>query len=100
MPIARKPTTATKTTKPKTTKPTNDNIASFVDAVTPVPVIIQSNYLDMTKLAEFTKKATDEQKTWIQQMVEIVLSANKQEDFLSFGEKVALNSLRKLNILV
>ena len=54
----------------------------------------------MTKLAEFTKKATDDQKSWIQQMVEIVLSANKQEEFLSFGEKVALNSLRKLNILV
>jgi hypothetical protein len=33
-------------------------------------------------------------------MIEIALSTNKQEDFLSLGEKIAINSLRKLNILV
>jgi hypothetical protein len=100
MPIDKKPTTATKTTKPKITKPTNDNIASFVDAVTPVPVIVNENYIDMTNLRTFLTKATDEQKTWIQQMVDITLSTNKQEEFLSMGETIAMNSLRKLNILV
>ena len=100
MPIAKK-TTATKTTKTvKTVKPKNDNIASFVDEVTPIPVIVNENYLDMIKLGEFLKKATEEQKAWIQQMVDIVLSTNKQEEFLSMGEKIAMNSLRKLNILV
>lgn len=100
MPIAKK-TTATKTTKTvKTVKPKNDNIASFVDEVTPVPVVVNENYLDMAKLGEFLRKATDEQKTWVQQMVDIVLSTNKQEEFLSMGEKIAMNSLRKLNILV
>jgi hypothetical protein len=97
MPVAKKTTTTRKTTTAKTT---NDNIASFVDEVTPVPVVINENYLDMIKLAEFLKKATDEQKTWIQQMVDITLSTNKQEEFLSMGEKIAMNSLRKLNILV
>lgn len=97
MPIAKKTTTTRKTT---TTKPTNDNMASFVDTVTPIPVLVTENYLDMAKLAEFLKKATEEQKTWIQQMVDIVLSTNKQEEFLALGEKIAMNSLRKLNILV
>jgi hypothetical protein len=100
MPIAKK-TTTTKVTKPKaTTKPMNDNMASFVDEVTPVPVIVNENYLDMANLRTFLLKATDEQKAWIQQMVDIVLSTNKQEEFLSLGEKIAMNSLRKLNILV
>jgi len=100
MPIAKK-TTTTKVTKPKATpKPKNDNIASFVDEVTPVPVIVNENYLDMTNLRTFLLKATDEQKAWVQQMVDITLSTNKQEEFLSLGEKIAMNSLRKLNILV
>lgn len=97
MPVAKKTTTTRKTTAAKAT---NDNIASFVDTVTPVPVVVNENYLDMIKLAEFLKKATDEQKTWVQQMVDIMLSTNKQEEFLSMGEKIAMNSLRKLNILV
>jgi hypothetical protein len=100
MPIAKK-TTPTKVTKPKATpKATNDNIASFVDEVTPVPVIVKENYIDMGNLRTFLTKATDEQKAWIQQMVDITLSTNKQEEFLSMGEKIAMNSLRKLNILV
>lgn len=100
MPVARKTTTAKPTKTTRTTKAKNDNIASFVDVVTPDPVIVNENYLDMAKLAEFLKKATDEQKSWIQQMVDIALSTNKQEEFLSLGEKIAMNSLRKLNILV
>lgn len=100
MAIAKK-TTATKTTRTvKSAKQANDNIASFVDEVTPIPVVVNENYLDMAKLGDFLKKATDEQKTWVQQMVDIVLSTNKQEEFLSMGEKIAMNSLRKLNILV
>jgi hypothetical protein len=100
MPIAKK-TTTTKVTKPKApAKPKNDNIASFVDEVTPVPVIVNENYIDMANLRTFLLKATDEQKAWIQQMVDITLSTNKQEEFLSMGEKIAMNSLRKLNILV
>ena len=100
MAIAKK-TTTTKTTRTvKSAKQANDNIASFVDEVTPIPVVVNENYLDMAKLGDFLKKATDEQKTWVQQMVDIVLSTNKQEEFLSMGEKIAMNSLRKLNILV
>ena len=57
-------------------QPKNDNLGSFVDAVTP------------------------ESKQWISQMVDIALSITKQEHFLSMGEIIAINSLRKQGILV
>jgi len=78
----------------------NGNLGSFVDQVTPEPKNIQENYLQLDKLSEYLKKATPEQKEWIQQIVDIVLSATKQEQFLSIGEQIAFNTLRKLNILV
>ena len=52
------------------------------------------------KLNEVTKKATPESKQWISQMVDIALSITKQEQFLSMGEIIAINSLRKQGILV
>lgn len=84
----------------KARTPKNGNLGSFVDAVTPEPKIVQDNFIQLDKLAEFLKKATPEQKEWIQQMVDIALSITKQEQFLSLGEKIAINSLRKMNILV
>ena len=81
-------------------KSRNINLGSFVDAVTPDPVIVDSNFLRMEVLGDYYTSATPEQIKWVQQMIDIVLSCNKQEEFLSLGEKVAVNSLRKLNILV
>lgn len=78
----------------------NDNLGSFVDAVTPEPKIVQEDYLKMDILGDYLKKATPEQKAWVQQMIDITLSVTKQEEYLSMGEKVAINSLRKMNILV
>lgn len=80
--------------------PKNDNLGSFVDAVTPEPKIIQEDFLQMDVLGDYLKKASLEQKEWISQMMDITLSINKQEEYLSMGEKVALNTLRKMNILV
>jgi hypothetical protein len=33
-------------------------------------------------------------------MIDIALSTTKQEEFLSMGERIAINSLRKMKILV
>jgi len=81
-------------------QPKNDNLGSFVDAVTPEPKIILENFINIDKLNEVTKKATPESKQWISQMVDITLSITKQEQFLSMGEIIAINSLRKQGILV
>lgn len=78
----------------------NSNLGSFVDAVTPEPKIIQEDFLQMDVLGDYLKKASTEQKEWISQMMDITLSINKQEEYLSMGEKVALNTLRKMKILV
>jgi hypothetical protein len=51
-------------------------------------------------LASYLTTATNEQKSLVNSMIEIALSCNKQEEFLSTGERIAINSLRKLNILV
>ena len=85
--------------KPKTST-RNSNLGSFVDQVTPEPKVILENFLQLDKLSEYLKKASPEQKEWVQQMIDIAISCNKQEEFLSVGERIALNSLRKLNILV
>jgi hypothetical protein len=71
-----------------------------VDAVTPEPKIILENYFNFKKLDEALKDASKEEAQWIQQLVDIVISINKQEEFCSFGEQIALNTLRKLQILV
>ena len=83
---------------PRATK--NNNLGSFVDAVTPEPKIVLENFINIDKLNEVTKKATPESKQWISQMVDIALSITKQEQFLSMGEIIAINSLRKQGILV
>jgi hypothetical protein len=80
-------------------QPKNDNLGSFVDAVTPEPKIILEDFLNMDSLGEYLKKANPEQKAWIQQMIDITLSVTKQEEYLSLGEKIAMNTLRKMNIL-
>ena len=88
------------TRTPRVTKqPKNDHLGSFVDAVTPEPKIILEDFLNMDSLGEYLKKANPEQKAWIQQMIDITLSVTKQEEFLSLGEKIAMNTLRKMNIL-
>lgn len=77
----------------------NDNLGSFVDAVTPEPKIILEDFFNMDALGEYLKKANPEQKAWVQQMIDITLSVTKQEEYLSLGEKIAMNTLRKMNIL-
>ena len=84
----------------KDIKSRNGNLGSFVDQVTPDPVVVTENYLNIDVLSTFLTTATDDKKTLVNNMIEIALSTNKQEDFLSLGEKIAINSLRKLNILV
>jgi hypothetical protein len=84
----------------KDIKSRNGNLGSFVDQVTPDPVVVTENYLNIDVLSTFLSTATDDKKTLVNNMIEIALSTNKQEDFLSLGEKIAINSLRKLNILV
>lgn len=84
----------------KDIKSRNGNLGSFVDQVTPEPVVVTENYLNIDVLSTFLTTATDDKKKLVNEMIEIALSTNKQEDFLSLGEKIAINSLRKLNILV
>jgi len=81
-------------------KSKNDNLGSFVDQVTPEPKLVLENFLQLDVLGDYLKKASAEQREWTQQMIDIALSCNKQEEFLSVGEQIALNTLRKLNILV
>lgn len=78
----------------------NGNLGSFVDQVTPEPKIILENYLQLDQLDFIMSSSNDTKKKLINEMIEIALSSNKQEEFLSLGEKIAINSLRKLNILV
>ena len=81
-------------------KSKNDNLGSFVDQVTPEPKIVLENFIQFVVLNSYLLTATDSQKLLINNMIEMTLSTNKQEEFLSLGEKIAINSLRKLNILV
>lgn len=81
-------------------KSKNDNLGSFVDQVTPEPKIVLENFIQFEVLNLYLLTATDSQKLLINNMIEMTLSTNKQEEFLSLGEKIAINSLRKLNILV
>ena len=62
--------------------------------------IVMENYLQLDVLGDYLKKASTEQKEWVQSMIDIALSTNKQEEFLSLGQRIAINSLRKMNILV
>lgn len=78
----------------------NGNLGSFVDQVTPEPKIVQENFIQFDVLASYLKTATNDQSKLINEMLDIALSCTKQEDFLSTGERIAINSLRKLNILV
>ena len=81
-------------------KSKNGNLGSFVDQITPEPKVVLENFIQFDILATFLKTATVEQKSLVNEMLEIALSSNKQEEFLSTGERIAINSLRKLNILV
>jgi hypothetical protein len=92
-------TVETKTTR-QPRQPKNDNLGSFVDAVTPEPKIVLENFINVDKLNEVMKKSTPESKQWLSQMIDIALSITKQEQFLSMGELIAINSLRKQGILV
>ena len=90
--------TKTTTRQPRAAK--NDNLGSFVDAVTPEPKIILEDFINVDKLNEVMKKSTPETKQWLSQMIDIALSVTKQEQFISMGEKIALSTLRKQGILV
>ena len=83
----------------RTTRAKNNNIATFVDSVTPEPKVITENFLDTVKLFNHLKAVKEDERELIQSLVDIVLSCNKQEAFISVGEQVAFNTLRKLQIL-
>jgi len=97
-PVTKEKTATRAPRQPRANK--NSNLESFVDVMTPEPRVVLENYLQMDVLGDYLKKATAEQKEWVSQMIDISLSVNKQEEFLTLGEKVALNTLRKMNILV
>lgn len=80
-------------------KEKNVNLTTFVDQVTPEPKIILENYIDFEKLSDY-QSTYSANKELLDQLVDVILSCNKQEEFISFGERVALNTLRKLQILV
>jgi hypothetical protein len=80
--------------------PKNTNLGSFVDQVTPEPKMVLENYIQLDVLSKFMLSAKDTDKSLVNNMIEIALSINKQEEFLSLGERIAINSLRKMNILV
>jgi hypothetical protein len=87
-----------KETKPRSQK--NGNLGSFVDAVTPVPTDISENYLQLNVLVSVLDTLPDEQKVLLNQMVDIAINCNKQEEFMSYGERIVINSLKKQGILV
>jgi hypothetical protein len=80
-------------------KPKNVNLGSFVDQVTPEPVIVQENFLQMDVLKAY-KESRPDQAELVDQMVDVALTINKQPEFITLGEQIALNTLRKLNIFV
>ena len=65
----------------------NGNLGSFVDQVTPEPKIVQENFIQFDVLATYLKTSTNDQTKLINEMLEIVLSCNKQEEFLSRSEE-------------
>jgi hypothetical protein len=89
----------TKKRTTRTARSKNNNIATFVDAVTPEPKLVTENFIDIDKLTTYLKTAKDTEKQLVEHLVDIVLSCNKQEEFLSTGERIAFNTLRKLQIL-
>lgn len=76
----------------------NGNLGTFVDAVTPEPKIVTENYLQLHLLVN--KDDSPEAKDWIRQCVDIVLSIREPEGKWSYGEQVAVNTLRKRQILM
>jgi hypothetical protein len=91
------PAKATKTAK----QPDNTNLELFVDALTPIPgKPITDNFIQVSQLMAWQKSASVTEKELIQSMIDIVLSCNKQPQFFSYGEKIAVNTLKSLKILV
>jgi hypothetical protein len=78
----------------------NVNMGHFVDQMTLDPKVPVSDFIQFNKLSEALSGSDHEQKMYILQCLEIALSCNKQEQFMSYGEKIAINSLRNLQILV
>lgn len=84
----------------KARAPKNGNLGTFVDAVTPVPTEITENYLQVNVLCSTLQGLPTEQQQLINQLVDIAISCTKQEEFMSYGERIVINSLKKLGILV
>lgn len=76
----------------------NGNLGTFVDAVTPEPKIVTENYLQLHLLGN--KSESPETNEWIRQCIDIVLSIREPEGKWSYGETVAVNTLRKRQILM
>ena len=87
-----------KETKPRASK--NDNLGSFVDAVTPEPKVVMEDFIDFPRLAYVLANSSAAEKVLIEKMITMVLECDRQKKFLSLGEQFAFNSLAKLKIIV
>ena len=80
----------------------NDNLGSFVDEVTPIPVAVTKDYIDLNKFQSIigSNDVTDVYRNWLTQLLDIAISCNKADKkFLSLGEQLAFNTLAKLQII-
>lgn len=83
----------------KKVKNTNTN-EFLAEPITTPNKVISNNFIDTQKLAEFLKKATPAEKELIDNMISIALSTTREEEFWTFNERLAMNSLKRLFILV
>jgi hypothetical protein len=78
----------------------NNNLGSFVDALTPEPKVITEDFIDFQRLAFVLEKSSAAEKSLIERMLDMVLACDRQKKFLSLGEQFAFNTLAKQKIIV
>lgn len=78
----------------------NDNIMSFVDAITPQPKVITEDFIDFHKLSYVYGNASKQEQEILSRMIDMVLSCDRQKKFLSLGEQFAFNTLAKQGIIL
>lgn len=83
----------------RNTNKINSNAVEFLDSVPTTTPSISSNYIDYARLKELKKGSSTEEKEFLEKCLDIVLYCNKNEKFLSYGELVAINTLKRLNVL-
>lgn len=78
----------------------NNNLGSFVDALTPEPKVITEDFINFGQLSAYLETANSTQKQLIEKMLDMVLSCDRQKKFLSLGEQFAFNTLAHMKIIV